>query len=93
MDFGRVAVLPDIEGRTPFFSNNGLLLRVQARFSGSEFESSVFLFATAGDVALLARVEERSVRPKYSSLGAVSVGEGEVTSGVLGTGLRREDMM
>lgn len=93
LELGTVAVFPDGRGSTPFFSNNGLLLLVRALFSGSELDPSVVFWATAGEVALPARVAERSVLPKYSSLRAPSVGEGEMTSGVLGMGLRRVDMM
>lgn len=92
LDLGTVAVFPDVRGSTPFFSN-GLLLLVRALFSGSELAPSVVSWTTAGEVALPARVAERSVLPKYSSLGALSVGEGEMTSGVLGMGLRRVDIM
>jgi len=83
-------MLPDVKGMTPFFSNNGLLLLVRARFSGSD--PSPLSLAAFGDVTLFARVEERRVRPKYPSLGPLSVGEGEMTSGVCGMGLRRLDM-
>lgn len=87
-----VAVLPDVRGSTPFCSNNGLLLLVRALFSGSELGPSVPFRAAAGEAALLARVAERSFLPKYSSLGAPSVSEGEMTSGVFGIRFRREDM-
>ena len=90
-EVGTVAVLPDVKGITPFFSSNGLRLLVRARVSGSDV--SPFSLATVGDVTLLARVEERRVRPKYPSVGPVSVGEGEMTSGVRGMGVRREDMV
>lgn len=88
LDLGTVVIPPEVRGSTPCFSNSGLLLLVRALFSGSEFEPS-----EAGGVALPARVAERRVLPKYSSLGVASAGEGEMTSCVFGMGIRREDMV